>query len=451
MSIERRLPLTHTLAPANEADVAEAVRAAYADKTPVYPLGGGTSLDYGAQAVRPGVGVSLQKLSRLVDYRPEDMTVTVEAGMDFATLSKTLMKRRQHIAIEVARPDRTTIGGAVAVNPLGPRQFSCGTLRDCVVGFTAVDGQGAVFSGGGRVLKNAAGYNMGRLLAGSLGTLGIITQLTLMVRPVPEMSALAACDLADLETAERLLAKLMQSSISPAAVELSLGPGRRENPVLVSMPQPTSAGPTAGTNRPVRLIVGFEGPSASVQWMLDSLREMWLSSGVVSPMTVTNAWAKSLWNWLADFPAQVQIAVLPSAVTRMIGSLTSLDPDCTIQAHAGSGILRAVFSEKRLSEPETIAAAANAVAQGAPPSSEDKTDNSQAESVFGRFLRGKLRPMVEECGGKLTVLSSPQGSRLSCRDVWGPRGDGFAVMQSIKDRFDPAGILNPGRFIFDAP
>ena len=449
MSIEYRLPLTKTLAPANEADLAAAVRAAYAEKMAVYPLGGGTALDYGAEPTQPGVGLSLEKIDRLVDYRPDDMTVTVEAGMTFAAISKILMKRRQHIAIDVARPDRTTVGGAAAVNPLGPRQFSCGTLRDYVLGFTAVDGQGTLFSGGGSVLKNAAGYNMGRLITGSLGTLGIVTQLTLMVRPVPEMSALAACDLADLETAERLIAELMQSPISPAAVELSLGPGRRENPVLVSMPQPTSAGPSAGANRPVRLIVGLEGPRAAVQWMLDALRDMWLSSGTASPMTVTNAWAKSLWDWLSDFPAQVQIAVCPSAVTKIIAALTSLDPDCTIQAHAGSGILRAAFSKEQISRSGPLPAAANADAQGAPRSSGDGKRDLEAESAFASFLRGKLRPMVEKCGGTLTVLSSPQGSRLTCRDVWGPKGDGFAMMQSIKDRFDPAGILNPGRFIFD--
>ena len=222
---------------------------------------------------------------------------------------------------------------------------SCGTIRDFVLGFTAVDGQGTIFSGGGRVLKNAAGYNMGRLMAGSLGTLGIITQLTLMVRPMPEMSALVACDLPDLETADKLIADLMQSPIRPAAVELALGPGRQDNPVLVPMPKAAAA----------RLIVGFEGPAVEVQWMLDTLRDMWQAARLTrSPMTVTNAWAKSLWDWLADFPAQVQIAVRPSAVTKMIGAIVSLDPDCTIQAHAGNGIVRVMFSDSKQSGGRTF-------------------------------------------------------------------------------------------------
>ena len=450
MSGERPLPLTKTITPALEAEVADALRTAYAETTAVYPLGGGTALDYGAEPAKPGMGLSLQKLDRLIDYQPEDMTVTVEAGMTLAELSKILIKRRQRLPIDVARPDRATIGGAAAINPFGPRQFACGTLRDYVLGFTAVDGQGLIFSGGGRVLKNNAGYNLGRLMIGSLGTLGIITRLTLLVRPAPEMSALAACDLPDLQTAEKLLAKLIESPISPAAVELALGPGRQDNPVLVPMPKTAAA----------RLIVGLEGPRACVQWMLDALRNMWQAAGVASPMTVTNAWAKSLWDWLADFPAQVQIAVSPGAVTNMIAALLSLDPVCTIQAHAGNGVLRATFSQNNSPHPDPLPKGEGtfAIDRHADPlptptkgQSGDETDDSAPRATFALFLRTRLRPLVERCGGKLTVLKNPQDNYLTCRDIWGPKGDGFAVMQSLKDRFDPAGILNPGRFIFEAP
>jgi glycolate oxidase FAD binding subunit len=350
------------------------------------------------------VGLSLEKLNRLVDYRPDDLTITVEAGMTMTELSKILAQRRQQLHIDVAMPDRSTVGGVAAVNSSGPRRFAHGTMRDFVLGFSAVDGQGTVFSGGGRVLKNAAGYNMGRLMAGSLGTLGVITQLTLRVSPIPETSALTACDPPDLETADKLLADLMQSPIRPAAVELALGPGRKDNPLLAPAPKDGAA----------RLFVGLEGTAVDVQWMLDALRDKWQASGVGSPMTVTSAWAKSLWDWLADFPAQVQIAVRPGALTKMIGAIVSLDPNCTIQAHAGNGILRAVFSPQK------------------------KFDFSQ------------LRILAETGGGKLAVLKNPPDSGLICREVWGPESDAFAVMQSLKDRFDPAGILNPGRYIFES-
>jgi glycolate oxidase FAD binding subunit len=324
--------------------------------------------------------------------------------MTMSDLSKILVQRRQHLPIDVALPDCSTVGSAAAVNAAGPRRFAYGTMRDFVLGFSAVDGRGTVFSGGGRVLKNAAGYNMGRLMAGSLGTLGIITQLTLRVRPIPETSALAACDLPDLAAADKLLADLMQSPIRPAAVELVLGPLRQDNPLLAPMPKDGAT----------RLLVGLEGAAVDVQWMLDALRDKWQAAGVGSPMTVTSDWAKSLWGWLADFPAQAQIAVRPGALTKMIGSLVSLDPNCTIQAHAGNGILRAMFSPQK------------------------------------DFDFSQLRILAESSGGKMTVLKNPEQSGFTCRDVWGPKGDAFAVMQSLKDRFDPAGILNPGRYIFES-
>jgi glycolate oxidase FAD binding subunit len=400
---QNHLPLTKTLAPADQAEVAVAVRAAWEEKTPVFPIGGGTGLDYGLCPMKQGIGLSLEKLNRLIDYQADDLTITVEAGMTIAELSKILVTRHQRLPVDIAQPDRATIGGAAAVNTAGPRQFAYGTLRDYVLGFTAVDGCGTIFSGGGRVLKNAAGYNMSRLMVGSMGALGIITQLTLLVRPLPEASTLVACDLPSLETAEKLIAELMQCPTQPAAIELVLGPGQQDNPVLAPM-QPSNA---------ARLIVGYEGGTDEVQWKIDTLRNKWLATGIASPMTVTNAWASSLWQWLTEFSADVQITVSPSDVTKMIGQLVSLDPQCTIQSHAGNGIVRAKFSSAN------------------------------------KFLHGDLRVQVEAAGGKMVILKTPEGNGMNCRDIWGSKANGFTVMQSLKDRFDPAGILNTGRFVYD--
>jgi glycolate oxidase FAD binding subunit len=223
-------------------------------------------------------------MTRLVDHAADDMTVTVEAGMTFAELSKILAAKKQRLPIDVSQPEKATLGGLVAVNQAGPRQFGYGTIRDYLLGFTAVDGEGTIFQGGGRVVKNAVGYNMARLMAGSLGTLGILTQLTFMVRPLPEFSAIVACDLPDLETAEKLLADLNKSQVRPVAVELVLGD---------SGTGPFFGGKTFFTDRfqaenmdlspsaPLtRLIVGFEGSAAEVRWMIETLQAVWRAAGV---------------------------------------------------------------------------------------------------------------------------------------------------------------------------
>ena len=160
----------------------------------------------------PGIGLSTAKLNRVIDYPADDMTVTVEAGITISELNKLLAEKRQWLPVDVAFPDRATVGGAIATNAAGPRRYAYGTMRDYLLGFTAVDGTGTIFSGGGRVVKNAAGYNMCRLMAGSRGTLGIITQATLMVRPLPEAAALLACEVPDFDLAEKLLASLVRSA-----------------------------------------------------------------------------------------------------------------------------------------------------------------------------------------------------------------------------------------------
>jgi len=200
------LPLTQTIAPAGAQETAEALRAAAEQKTAVYPCGGGTRASYGAQPSRPGLGLSLACMNRLVDYPNRDLTVTVEAGMTVRQLGEILAANRQRLPVDVPDGHRATIGGAVAVHAAGPRRFLWGTIRDYVLGFTAIDGTGTAFSAGGRVVKNAAGYDMCKLMVGSLGTLGVITQVTLMVRPLPETTAIVSRGLTDVDAAEDLLA-----------------------------------------------------------------------------------------------------------------------------------------------------------------------------------------------------------------------------------------------------
>src|SRR6478736_2819398 len=121
-------------------------------------------------------------------YPARDMTITVQAGVTIARLRDVLKAEGQQLPVDVPFPDRATLGGAVATNASGPRRFGHGTLRDYVIGISVVDDRGEEMKGGGRVVKNVAGYDLMKLYTGSLGTLGIITQLTLKVKPRPEAS-----------------------------------------------------------------------------------------------------------------------------------------------------------------------------------------------------------------------------------------------------------------------
>ena len=417
MTLATNFPLGETIEPADQAAVADAVRSAGGRQLAVYPLGGGTRLDYGAKPTLPGIGLSLAKLNRIVDYPAADLTITVDAGMTIGDLGKRLAAERQRLPIDVPQPERATVGGAVAVNAAGPRRYAYGSMRDYLLGFTAIDGNGTPFSGGGRVVKNVAGYNMCRLMAGSLGTLGVLTQVTLMVRPLAETSALLVSNVPDFAMAEKLLAALVRSSARPVALDFVAG-------------RLTANGPTFGTvpeGNIGRLYVGFEGATAEVAWMVEQLRGQWSSLGAAAPTVVPAAEAEPLWRWLVDFPADVQISVLPSAVVATVAKIVAMDPACFIQAHAGDGILRVnlPLGEDR----REGGAAAAAVSSTAPSISE-------------------LRAVAAAAGGKLIVLRQADGLAATAADVWGPPGPEMRIMQTIKERFDPHNILNPGRFSY---
>jgi glycolate oxidase FAD binding subunit len=407
------LPLSDTATPADQDGVAEVVRQAAESRTPVYPIGGGTRLDYGVRPTQPGIGLSLKGMDRVVDHAARDLTVTVEAGATMAQLVECLASQRQRLPVDVPRADQATVGGTVATDPVGPRRHRWGTLRDYVIGIQAVDGRGIPFSAGGRVVKNAAGYNLCRLLTGSLGTLGVITQVTFMLKPIAECSALVACDLADLDVAERLLAELAHTQTVPAAVELLAGPAWADDPALATQ-SPASA---------ARLLVGFEGTPAEVDWMVGQLEAQWRGW---APAAIRGDDCGRVWDRLTEFPAEapggdlpqvvIQISVLPSATVELVGLLLGAVPGCSIQAHAGDGIVKARLEL----EPSQIP----------------------------RLLAERLRPAVAKAGGSLVVLSHPDGLPLTRGDVWGPAPNAAAVIEAIHFRFDPHGILNPDRFSY---
>ncbi len=415
MTLDGLLPLTETIHAADEAAVAEAVRAACASNTPVYAIGGGTRQDYGVRPQRPGLGLSLAALTKLVDYPAEDMTITVEAGMTLAELARRLAAAGQRLPIDMPPSQQATVGGAVAVDLCGPRRYGYGAIRDYVLALRAVDGRGTIFSAGARVLKNAAGYNLCRLLTGSLGTLAVVTQVTLLVRPAPETSALAACELRELAAAEWLLAALGRSGTLPVAVELRVRGAQR----AAAMPAPMPEG------SPIRLVVGFEGGRGEVEWMVARLCDQWREAGVSSLTTVTGDDADAWWQWLADFPADMLASTLPGDMVAAITRLGELLPDCCMQGHAGNGLMRVQWPQ---------------------PSAAPLPDAN--DDGLAALVRQKLRPALAELGGKLVVLSTAGRGHLGRDEVWGPPGQSIALLRAIKEHFDPAGVLNPGRFVY---
>jgi glycolate oxidase FAD binding subunit len=404
------LPLTDTLTPASQEELAAAVGECARTRTAVYPLGGGTSLDYGLVPKQSGVGLSLEKLNRVVDYPARDMTITVEAGIRLGELTRVLAEERQWLPIEAPASDRATLGGLVATAWCGPRRYGWGTVRDYVIGISAVDGRGMPFKGGGRVVKNVAGYDFCKLLTGSLGTLGVITQVTLKIRPLPATTAFVACPLADWDQAERLLAALVDSAATPSAIELVTGPAWSK-----IVPTDSSG---VGT-----LLVGLDGSAVEVKWMIERLHAELAALGAVRCETLAADAARPLWDELREFsgrpdaPLVVKASLRSSATVDFVRLVRSIDPQASVQAHAGSGVVIARF-------------------------------NAFTAADVSRTLIGRLQPATVAGGGHVVLLSSAFASDLTRQAVWGGADDATAWMVKVKQQFDPQNLLNPGRFVY---
>ena len=402
----RFLPQCETVLPPDEAAVTQAVRRAAAEKRAVYPVGGATRLAYGPPSEVPGIALVTTALNRVIEHAADDMTITVEAGVTLTEVTRILALKRQRLPIDVPQPTRATIGGTIATNTFGPRRFGHRTVRDYLIGVRAVDGRGEVFAGGGRVVKNVAGYDMPRMLVGSMGTLGLITQVSLMVRPAAETAAMVAATLPDVHAAERLIARLMQSPTWPVSIDLlSSGWGYEDT------------GETVHDVEQVQLLAGFEGGWAEVRGDVDFLCQEWKNSSAHKVRVFDEADTPGMWQWMADLPAQLQAHVLPSRAVTLACRIAEIDPGCALLIHAGDGIVKVRLSDEAVSDLPSL-------------------------------LTTKLRPAAEELGGNLVVLVAEPAGVLKRDDVWGKSHNAGEVMHAVKGSFDPEGILNPGRWVF---
>ncbi len=394
--------------PASAAELGEVVRQADAAGQAVYPVGGRTMLDVGLPPSRPGLAVDLRGLREVIDYPARDMTITVQAGLTVATLQALLDSEGQRLPVDVPRPERATVGGALAVNVSGPRRLGAGTLRDYVLGMTVVNDEGRETHSGGRVVKNVAGYDLAKLHVGALGTLGVITQVTLKVLPRPETQALLTFGCAA-DALGGLLDHLHETRTRPMCLDVLNAPAAavvRQRPG-VQLPE-----------RPWVLVVGFEDSEAAVNWQIQQLIKELTAAGVGSVEALAGASTGPLWQALTeltlpDAPLSIKAGVLPGKTAAWLGAAAALPDGLVLHAHAGSGVAHAHAPE----------------------------DLTQARAAA--MLKG-LAAEAAAAGGDLTLPRCPPAWKPHL-PVWGrPRNDAWLVRR-VKEQLDPRRLFNPGR------
>lgn len=405
------IPARMLATPGGVDQLREAVRAASTQRCPIYPLGGRTLLGLGLPARSLGIGLSSVQLDRVIDYPSRDMTITVQAGISLTKLQEILRAQAQRLPVDVPRPDRATLGGTVACNISGPRRYAYGTLRDYVIGIRVVDGDGNETKAGGRVVKNVAGYDLCKLYTGSLGTLGIVTQVTLKLRPVPEATALAWIKLENLEAVCELLDRLVTSRMRPTCIELLNAAAAEQIAEQIDSALPA---------RPWILLVGFEDNAGAVAWQRQQLEPE------VANLRSWLEWfeaerAAQLWDALVEFQAlepgelTFKANFLSSGTVRFLDAAQRQAAQWAIQVHAGNGI---------------------AYGHALPGADPDAVRSSVA-----RLCRAAV-----ELRGNLIVRRCPTEWK-SILAVWGEPREEFWLMKALKDNLDSQGILNPGRFV----
>jgi glycolate oxidase FAD binding subunit len=202
--------------------VADVLRAAAADGRTVVPVGGRSKLTWAAPPESCDLLLDLTGLDRVVEHVAGDLTVVAEAGVRLADLQAQVGRAGQLLGLDPPE-DGATLGGVVSANASGPRRLRYGTTRDLLIGITVVLADGTVAHAGGKVVKNVAGYDLGKLFTGAHGTLGVVVSTTWRLHPVPPARRVVTLELPDAAAAGPLSVALARSTLTPSAVELIAG------------------------------------------------------------------------------------------------------------------------------------------------------------------------------------------------------------------------------------
>ncbi len=236
--------------PTSVEEAAEVLRAAHGDGLSVVPVGGGTKTSWAAPPASCDLLLDTTGLDRIVEHVAGDLIVVAEAGVRLADLQSSLSEHGQLLGLDPPEQG-ATLGGVVSANASGPRRLAYGTVRDLLIGITVVLADGTVAKAGGKVVKNVAGYDLGKLYTGAHGSLGVVVSTTWRLHPLPPARRVLVVELADSAQAGPLAVRLNRSTLTPSAVEL-VG--------------------TAGG--PGQLVVVFESIAESVAAQTDAAREL---------------------------------------------------------------------------------------------------------------------------------------------------------------------------------
>ena len=372
--------------------LAQAIAHAHRNNWRVLTCGSGSKLNWGGLATCVDVVISTERINQLIEHAVGDLTVTVEAGMKFSNLQAILALHRQFLALDPTAPESATIGGIISTADTNSLRQRYGSVRDQLLGITFVRADGQIAKAGGRVVKNVAGYDLMKLFTGSYCTLGVISQATFRVYPLPEISGTVVLT-GTAEAISQAADTLRGSALTPTQADLL-------SSQLMS---------NLGLGKGLGLIARFQSIVESVKEQSNRLLEvgekLGLQATIYSAADEADLWQRlreQMHSDVTESEITCKVGVLPTAAVEV---LTSVEMGL-IHIGNGLGVLRL-------------------------------EDESQVV---------KMRSLCESNSGFLTILSAPIAVKQKI-DVWGYTGNALQIMRGIKEQFDNKNILSPGRFV----
>jgi glycolate oxidase FAD binding subunit len=384
--------------PTSVAELCAIVRRCADTNTAIYPVGGGTMLDYGMPPARPGIALSTTALNQIIDYPARDLTITVQAGITMQKLQETLAAENQWLPIDVPGPETATIGGAIACDVSGPRRYGYGTLRDYIIGITVVNDRGEETHAGGRVVKNVAGYDMMKLHTGALGTLGVITQVTLKVKPRPDHAGIYGFAVPP-DRGKHAWQLLNQTATRPVMVKFH---------ELTFIEEPSQW----------VFHVVYEGGPNAVAWQLTAIETEIQALRPQSPERSEGSGPCRHGRDRCTAPFDMRVRI-PSGSTFVIVNRFMERDGLFVQ-----GWNCGTTSNLQISQRDH--------------------DGDVARALFEELFEGFLTH-----NGTLITEKAPKEWKCP-RLVWGRPPADLALQKAVKRALDPQNIFNPGRFVTDA-
>ena len=368
------------------------------------PRGDGSKLDWGAPPSTVDVLVDTARLAGVHDHPEGDLVVTVGAGTPLRAMQAVLGRSGERLALDPGSPE-ATVGGVLATGEAGPLAHTYGFPRDLLIGVEFARADGTLARAGGKVVKNVAGYDLGKLLCGSYGTLGVLTSATFRLHPLPVARSWLIRPVHRVGEAVELVAVLRDSPLAPAAVEVDLPPGN-------GGPVPRQRG--GGPSGPATLAVLFEGSALGVPARCHAAAQL-LGTEADELSIVDEAP-----DWWGRYPfgngdVGLRLSVPPSElVTAVLLLREEAGVPVPVRGSAGIGMLHAAL-------PGTLPV---------PRLAE---------------ILATVRAGLAERDGWCVALCAPEPARAEL-DLWGP-APGLELMRRVKEQFDPRRLLSPGRFV----